>query len=636
MEQTTINIQQERNLIAEISQRYLPYWPLFLITLALSLSTAFLYLRYTPPLYLSNGKVLLKDDKSGASASKVLDELNIYDKEISVENEIDILRSLPIMESVVKDLHLYTQVYMNGQVRDDELYGKGSPIQLISLRPDSIEAIADLIRFTVDPAKRSISLKEKTYYDGDVLPIGTNLFKLVLNAPYAANADKGTYLLQVNSTRNTARAILNTLAIVPSSKQSTVLQLKIESAVPEKGEAIINTLFEEYKKAGLEDKNQVAGNTLAFVEDRLRSVIGELDSVERSIEAYKAKEGIVDIGQQAQLYLATVQQNDVQASQIDIQLAVLKEVEKYVNGKRGKPGTVPSLLGINDATLAQLLNKLYEADVQYARLQQINGEQNDVLIHLNEQIQDNKLSILENMANIRRSLNITKNQLSGNSARENNLLSQIPQKERELMNISRQQAIKSNIYTFLLQKREETAISYVSAVSDSRLVEAGWSNAIPVKPVPNMIYLVALVFGILSSVLIVMVREQFNRTIMFRKEVEQQTGVPVIGELMQGEDHRSPLVINEGKRTLIAEQIRIIRTNLAYFGINEQSKTILVSSSISGEGKSFAAMNVAVSYTLMNKKVALVELDLRKPKIAKQLRITSNVGISNYLAGRLV
>ena len=235
--------------------------------------------------------------------------------------------------------------------------------------------------------------------------------------------------------------------------------------------------------------------------------------------------------------------------------------------------------------------------------------------------------------NIRSSLSTSKHDLQLNLAKANTILKNVPEKEKQLLQISREQAIKNSIYTFLLQKREETAISYMSSVSDSRVVESATSSSKPLSPKTSMVYLIAFAIAMGVSVGYVILIDQLNNKILFRKELEQKTGIPIIGELMQGEFSESSLAIRDGKRTMLAEQIRSVRTNMTYFGLKDDKKVILINSTISGEGKSFVAINLAVSYTLTGKKVAILELDLRKPKITKELLGNKAKGVTNYLSG---
>lgn len=624
---------EEENLFAELGQRYLPYWPLFVILITISLGSAFVFLKLSPPIYEIVGKVLVKDEKKGVDASKVLDALNVFGEKKIVENEIDIFESWPILEAVVKDLNLFQTISHEENLRTIDVYGSTSPVVFEAVKPDSINKFSKTVSFTVNWKSNFIIIDGKKYYDGGKIEMQDNMFLLHFNPDFSGVKDESKYNLNVTSVASTALDLKKNLKIESTSKQSTVIQIVMESTNRKKGEDIINTLIYEYQKAALKDKNQVASNTLSFVEDRLRIMVQDLSDVETNIEKYKKKEGIINVSEQSTLFLETVKSNDQKLSEINLQLSVLGDVEKYVGGKGSNPGTVPSLLGINDPTLVQLLTKLYEAEMQYAKLKRISGEKSDMLEQARYEINSLKPALLENIRNIRDNLNTTKNNLQSDLGKLDKMLQQVPAKEKALLQISREQAIKNSIYSFLLQKREETALSYSSAVSDSRIIEGGRSKPIPVKPIPKLIIGIGFALGLFSSIFIVIIREQFNRKILFRKEIEQQTNVPIVGELIFSEHGENPLVIGDGNRTVLAEQIRIVRTNLSYFGIKDDKKVILVTSSIPGEGKSFVSLNLAVSYALMGKKVALLELDMRKPKIAKQLKMEVVKGIANHLVG---
>jgi capsular exopolysaccharide synthesis family protein len=213
------------------------------------------------------------------------------------------------------------------------------------------------------------------------------------------------------------------------------------------------------------------------------------------------------------------------------------------------------------------------------------------------------------------------------------MLKTVPEKERELLSISRQQAIKNNIYTFLLQKREETALSFASAVADSRVIDQAESGNVPVSPKRNLIYLAAILGALVLGVVVIFIKDLFTRTIQDREDVEKYTDIPILGEVLYDRSKTS-IVITEGKRSFIAEQFRQLRTSLAYMGVDESHKKIMITSSISGEGKSFIAINLGMSLSLMDKKVILLELDLRKPKVSEQFQVSRHVGLSNYLIGK--
>lgn len=630
-EQQFFKERPDTNLVLQIVQRYLPFWPLFVITIIAGLAISWFYLRVQTRIYVANAKVLLKDPQKNGGDSKVLDALNIFSEKKIVENEIIVLRSSVILEEVVRNLDLYNEVHNKGKVRTEELYKGNSPVWFRAVDKNNINAAGKYF-FSVNWKKRQITINKQTIAFNDTVNIGGSAYFVVPNNEYNQNLTGKNYYVIFNSVAGAAGSFAGGLKANATSSSSTVIEVKLETPVPEKGVDFLNRLFEVYNNDAVDDKNQIAAKTLAFIENRLNLVVGQLDSVEKNIQRYKTEESVYDLGGQASLYLSNVSELDRKGSDVQIQLDVLKDVQNYVDTKGRKPGTVPSQMLISDPTLAGLLTKLYDAEFQLTKAESINGEKSDAVILANQAVSRIKNDIRENLGTIRSNLNAVKSNVNSGIAMNSGLLSQIPRKERGLLDISRQQAIKNNIYTFLLQKREETALSSAGTTPDLRVLEKGSSYG-PIKPVAKNYYLTGFLLGLLVSVLYVLLREQFNRKILFRSEIEDKTKIPVLAEIMYS---RAPdtIAISEGKRTIIAEQFRSMRTNLAFMGINEENKTLLVTSSISGEGKSFIALNLAMSFTLTGKRVGLMEMDLRKPKLSKYLGINRDPGITSYLIGK--
>lgn len=630
-EQQFFKERTESNLLAQIIQRYLPFWPLFLVTTLIALATTWLYLRSQTRIYMASAKVLLKDPQKNGGDSKVLDALNIFSEKKIVENEIIVLRSSGVMEEVVDSLNLYVSVFNKGKVRVEELYGTNSPVSFRATDKAKIQ-YGGRYYFSVDWKAGTITIDKKTVPLNSTVTIAGCDYQVIPEQSYNRSLVGKNYYAEFKSIAGSAAELINNLKAAATSNTSTVIELKLETPVPEKGTDVLNKLFQVYNDNAVADKNMIAARTLAFIEDRLHLVIGQLDSVERNIENYKSTQGIYSLSDQATLYLENVKDLDRKNSEVEIQLDVLRDVKNYINNKGRRPGTVPSQLLISDPTLAGLLQKLYDAEFQLEKVESINGEKSDAVILAREAVDRIKTDIRENVGNIESNLQTVKNNVSSNISLNNSMLSQVPRKERGLLDISRQQAIKNNIYTYLLQKREETALSSAGTTPDLRVLEKPIATG-PIKPVPKNYYLTGLIIGILISVLYVMLREQFNRKILFRSEIEEKTEAPVIAEIVLTKS-KEPIAITDGNRTIIAEQFRSLRTNLAFMGLNDTQKTLLVTSSISGEGKSFIALNLAMSITLTGKKVALMEMDLRKPKLSKYLGINRDPGISSYLIGR--
>ncbi len=621
----------ETNIFKQIIYKYLPFWPLFIITTAVSMAVSLVDLRSKVPMYVASAKVLLKDPQRGGGDSKVLDALNIFSEKKIVDNEIVVMRSSDIMTDVVKDLDLYATVYNKGNVRVEELYAANSPLKFVALNKDNF-SLWNTYYFSVNWKKKVVEIDHKEVPFNDTVVLGNNTLRIVINNSYNQNVVGKNYFVRFASPVGMAGGLTGGLRISPYSYSSTILNVSFDTPVPEKGIDILNELFRVYNNDAIEDKNLIADKTLHFIDDRLALVSSQLDSVERNIAGFKSREAVVDLSAQASSYLDKVKDLDRQNSDIDLKLDALNNLDEYVKSKDKKRGTVPSLLLLSDPTLSNLLEKLYSAEMRAESLQNITGEKNDALLLAIADVGRIKKDILENMGNIRTNLLMVKNQVNAQIEQNNSLLKLVPQKERAFLDISRQQTIKNEIYTFLLQKKEETAISYASTSADLRVVEAPGSYG-PISPVANNFYIAGLVIGLLAGAFLVLLKELFSRNVLFRSEIESKINVPIMGELLQVKQ-KDPIVILDGKRTVIAEQFRAIRTNLAFMGLNEEHNTLMITSSISGEGKSFVAINLAISLTLTGKKVAIMEMDLRKPKLSKILGVKKTPGISSYLVGK--
>ncbi|HEY8660505.1 MAG TPA: polysaccharide biosynthesis tyrosine autokinase, partial [Hanamia sp.] len=621
----------DSNIFKQVIYKYLPFWPLFLVTVSISLFIAFIDLRSQVPVYVASAKVLLKDPNKGGGDTKVLDALNIFSEKKIVDNEIVVLRSSDMMTEVVKQLDLYATVYNQGNVRTEELYNSNSPLKFVALDKEHFNLWGTYF-FSVNWGKKVVEIDNKRVAFDSTVTINGTPIKLVINHDYNPNVVGKNYFVNFASPGGAAGGLVGGLQISPYSYSSTILNVSINIQVQEKGRDILNKLFEIYNINAIEDKSQMADKTMSFIDDRLGLVTLQLDSVERNIAKFQSRESVVDLGAQATAYFGNVTDLDKQKSVLDLQLEALKDINTYVRSKGNKPGTVPSLILLTDPTLTGLLDKLYTAETLANNITSVTGEKNDAAIVANADVARIKKDILENMSNIKENLLAEKNKLDEKIAQNNYLLTLIPEKQRAFMDISRQQAIKNNIYTYLLQKREETAISSASATPDLKVVESPTSYG-PIRPIGKNFYLAGLVVGLLAAAFLVLLKEIFSRNVLFRSEIEDKIKIPIMGELVQVPS-KDPIVIMDGKRTVVAEQFRSIRTNLAFMGLNEKKNTLMVTSSISGEGKSFVAINLAISFTLTGKKVALMELDLRKPKLSKILKVKKTPGVSSYLVNK--
>ena len=405
----------QANILVQILQRYLPFWPLLAILLAISMSISFIYLRAQTKIYVAAAKVLLKDPQKGGGDSKVLDALNIFSEKKIVENEILVLRSTSLMQDVVKQLDLYTTVFNEGKVQTEELYGTNSPLYFEALNKDSING-GGKFSLDVDWKNNTITLDKTTYGFNSIVPVAGTNYRIILNKDYNTSAAGKNYFVIFNSVAGAAGGIIGGLSAAPISFSSTVLNLDIRTPVPERGIKILNKLFEVYNIAGINDKNEIAQRTLQFVDDRLNKVTAELDSVERNESSLRAREGITDLSAQGTQYGSIVRELDQKKTALDLQMDVLAGIQNYVYSKGRRPGTVPSQGLVSDPTLSGLLSQLYSAEFELDNVKTVAGEKSETVILAEQKVTRLKNDIKENINNIRNGYQIQKNSINANIA----------------------------------------------------------------------------------------------------------------------------------------------------------------------------------------------------------------------------
>jgi len=634
LKKSKVPSNQEENLFTQLLNRYIVYWPIFVISFFFFIACAYVFLRYATPKFEATATVIIKDEKKGADDTKAMEALNMINTKKIIENEIEVLQSKSIMNNVVKSLHLYAQVFQKGKIRDVSAYTL-SPVSIIAENPDSIKKPVLNIPLKYDEKNGGIYINNN--YTGVInewlnTPYGK--FKFIPNKRYNPKEQNKPFYFSLNTTREVTNILLKDLQVISPNKLSSIISLSFKDEVPEKAEDVLNQLIYMYDRASIEEKNSLAKNTLQFVEERLNVVSKDLDSIEKTVQKFKAGSGASDISTQGQLYLQNVSSNDQELGKINMQLAVLDQVEGAISNGNISTGMSPSTIGVSDPNLSQMLSELNTKELEYEKLRKTVAENNPMLVAIRDQINKIRPGIRDNLQNQRKNLVASRNNLSATNSKYNSMLSSIPQKEREILEISRDQNVKNGIYSFLLQKKEESELSYASTLSDSRVINTAQATKYPVSPNKMFIYLGGLLGSVLVSILLITLMEGFSTKVLYRKDLESMTDVKVIGEVAFN-DSKESIVIEAGKRSFIAEEFRKIRTSLHHLGIDSQKKKILVTSSIPGEGKSFMAANLAISNSLTGKKVALIDIDLHNPGLSKVFgKSTQDPGMSDFLTGK--
>lgn len=614
----------------KIFLKYLAHWKWFIISFIVFLALGFGYVSMLRPQYKVTASILIKDQNKGDGIS-TLEELDLFYKAKVVENEIEILRSYALMEEVVDELNLQVRYSVKDGWRTKELYGNLpvyieiiAPTHELFSRPFTVffEDEYIIIDEKMHPRDALItesfgSLRITTTSDNDSLPSVWNRDNpITVNfIPKAKLIEDLHKSLQVNLIKNTS-----------------VINLSILSPVPQRGEDFINQLIIAYNKAAIADKNNMAGVTLSFIEERLELVEKDLQKAERNVEQFKMEERITDISAESSLFLQNIQKNDAELSKVKTQLDVLQQIEQFVLTNSNAPA--PATLGISDPILVSLVASLIDAEAERNRLLSTTQPASPRVRAIDDQIKTLKGKLIDNINVLRRSLETTQRNLRAESRRMETSINSLPKKERELVDRTRQKEVINQIYIFLLSKREETAISFAATVADSRIVDSARSTPFPVMPKKRVFFLVFGLFGILLPALVLWLMDGFRTTISSKDELESQLKAPVVGEISHIEQVNKLVVFNKNKSRQ-AEQVRSLRTNIEFMKAGGGIQAIMITSGISNEGKSFLSANLGAAFAAMGKKTVILGFDLRKTGLEKIFGIDNDEGLSNYLSGQV-
>ncbi len=616
---------------------YLRYWYWFLLAIVLCLTAAYFYLKGITPVYKVYATLLIKDEQSPRKANDVVEDFTATANK-RIENEIVLLKSRSLIGNVVDDLNLTVSYWTEGRSRDTELYDE-SPIRMNA---------TDILGYAYGNPLFVVCLPGSKYQllDPEKKIIGTFAYGVPVVSPYGRFRifRRGKKPIVANtpikvlfaSHDGMVESLIGSIDISQYNEYSSFLSLTIETALIDKGKAILSQLLESYASTSLADKNREATNRLRFIEERLKLVTVELGSVEEAVEVYRRTKGITELSSETTIFLQKAQENDSKLNDVGVQLNVLAGIERYINGAKIN-AVAPATLMVNDPILNAYMAQLMDLEVERSKLAQSVQPGNTYLETVKSQMNNVKEAIKENLNNQKNNLLVTRNSLLASKSRIDATILSVPRKERELVGIKRQAGVKENLYLMLLQKREETALSYASTVTDSRVVDVPFASGGQISPNRQNTFLIALLIGLLIPIGFIMGKNIVTTTVQSKKEIERKSGLKVFGEVGII-PKQAGSIINIDNKSFVNEQIRSIRSNLKYLiSNNTQSggSTILITSSTGNEGKSFLTLNIAISLAALNKKVLILGMDLRKPKINRYLNVSNSVGISDYLIGNV-
>ena len=636
--------KEEKTDFKAVLFKYTIHWPWFVACILLCMAGAWLYLRYTPPVYNISASVIIKDNDKNSKASSGmadLEDLGFYSSINNFDNEVEILQSRTLIKKVVEELDLYISYAAKSSFHDIELY-KSSPVK-VWITPEEAQKLPApaYINLTLQPGNKlnvKITIGEQEYSKQfDKLPAllttpsGTFSFTPA-DSTIAKSEQK--IMATVSSPRSVAGSYRGALSIEPTSKSTTIAQISVKSTHTQRGMDFINKLVEIYNRDANDDKNEVATKTAEFIDERINIINGELGTTEQELETFKRDAGLTDLKSDAQLALSENSEYEKKRAENSTQLRLVQFLASYANNPDHAYEVLPVNVGLTDTGLTELINRYNEMLLERKRLLRSSQENNPVVVNLDASIRAMRSNVLTTINSVQRGLAITQADLERQAGKYAGRITNAPGQERQLVSISRQQEIKAGLYLMLLQKREENAITLASTANNARMVDEALADAIPVSPKGKMIYLVALILGIALPVVVIYIIELLKYKIEGRADVEKITSLPIVGDVPLSEDKgkEESIVVHENQNDLMAETFRNVRTNVLYM-MRSDEKVILVTSTTTGEGKTFIASNLAVSLALLGKKIVIVGLDIRKPSLNKAFNLSHREqGISQFLA----
>ena len=619
-----------KKLISKLIQK----WPWFILSVLITISIAVIYIKYAAPVYEITARVLVNDEseKGGlagaASASGVSDLGSLLGGKSSADNEVEVLKTRFIMEQVVRKMQLNIVYNKVDGFSTTEMYKAPFKLNLIKgvdtikFTKIAVEKVpGNKLNIEYKKIKKSVQWGEKFKIEG----VGIVQLEPEPNMVVA----EGDYSVLVNSIDDKVSEMMSRLIVGLTNKQVTVIDLSITYPVTRKGEEILKTLIYQYITTNIEDRNEVADSTIKFIQNRLSYIGGELGGLEGNIQTFRQKNQIADMSAQSKLIVENSGQYINDLAKAEIQITILNELESYLKDESKNKRILPSSLIPNDVVFSNAMDRYNSLLIERDKQLMSETELSPFVQNIDKQVANLRADILGNIQNTKKTYVVTRDKLRRQISQVDNKIQEVPEIEKNYLVLARQQKIKEQLYIFLMEKAEETAISKTSNVAVAKTIDPPKAASKPVSPRKTIILAIAMILGIVIPLVIFFILEMLNNTINTKEDISDNTYVPIIGEISHNTTSDNLVVAGSG-RSAIAEQFRALRTNLSFYLKNEDQKIILFTSSISGEGKSFTAINLANILALTGKRVVMMEMDLRKPGLSTKLNVSNTKGFSNY------
>ncbi len=620
------------------------HWHWFLTSIVALILCAWLYLHFATPIYKTTASVLIKEeDKKGSknmNGLADLTQLGIFSSTQNFDNEIEVLHSKTLIKNVIEELNLNTSYYTQRGFRKTELYNDSLfDVILPDVKSERL-ATAVQMKATYHPNGsldvEGIFNKKKYKKHFSILPgliptpVGTFCFQRSRTPKIITNPQE--IMIIVSNPIKLAEVYSGKLNVAPSSKTTTIALLTFSDSKQERAVDFINKLVEVYNKNTNQDKNEIATQTRAFIDQRIKIINDDLFNTEKDLENFKIQSGLTDLKSDAELAVQENSQYNKMQVENATKLNIIRYLRKAIAGKNYT--VLPTQIGLDDESLGTQIDSYNKLVIERNRLLKNSTANNPVIANQDVTIKATQDAIRASLHSIEQGLTITQQGIDMQTGKYNAKISKAPTQERQYLSISRQQEIKSQLYLMLLQKREENSIELASTANNAKIIDAALADDVPISPKRSIIYLVALVIGIGLPLGGIYLSDLLRFRIEGHEDIEKLTKCPIIGDiaLINESERQGSIAVKENVNNLMAETFRSIRTNLKFM-LGENKKVIMITSTTSGEGKTFTATNLAISFALLGKRVILVGLDIRKPGLNKVFNIHHHeIGLTEFLA----
>lgn len=650
--------QEEKINLYALLFKYLIYWPWFLASVLIFLVLGYLYIRRSTPVYQINSSVLIKEDNSRGGLSNAknplgsLSGMGMISMTNNFDNEVEILNSRTLMKKVVIAKNLYISYYEPRTLSyTRELY-KTAPLN-VYMTAEEADKLQGGMKLKFNRKARNQWDLTITYWKNDEeLEQEATVSRLpqVINTPVGVvtvseNPDlKGadpevlenlptSFVSTIYPPTAVAISYRNNISIEPTSKTTTIAQISMKSTSRARAVDFINTLVALYNQDANDEKNEIAEKTGEFIDKRIQLIGQELGNTENELADFKQRSGLTNLSSDAELALQENSEYNKARVSNSTQIRLVEFLRDYIDNPQFGEDVIPSNVGLEDRTLTNVINTYNAQIIERKRLLRTSSEENPAIANLDVSIEATRKNVRTTVASVLEGLMITKRQLDQQAQKFENRISNTPQQEKELVSISRQREIKATLYTILLQKREENAITLASTANNSRIVEEALAGNRPVSPKKKIIMLISLILGVGVPFGIIYLRDLLKYKIENTDDIRKITDVPILAEIPVGDKPATgAIVVRENENGVMEEVFRSLRTNLMFL-LRDGLKVIMFSSTQPGEGKSFVAGNTAVSLALMGKKTIIVGMDIRKPGLNKVFHLSRRAdGITSYLS----